>query len=849
MKSKSFNPLIASALLLCYACQPVENHLEQRVPTPTDGRTVIHYGEEGEERDKRAAWLEQLHGSAPEVDWRTLEYQTQMQRHKRWEATPTQRSLCNGQTIENAYLKGHWEERGSSNQAGSVFDTEYDPVADEIWLISAGGTLWRGASDGSQWAVVNQDFQFNPGLLKFLPRDGGRRLVAIIGRIPHYSDDEGQTWTAATGITHQDRWGTVYCPVVVEDAFHSIYVLAKPSYWADIKLYRSVDQGETYLPVGTFNTYETNRLRLCSPHHSDELWLAEKASDEKAKLYRTNPATGQLQLMNSTSSFNFSTVPANLIGWKDENGLSLYAYTTGQVLHRSTDNGNTWTSIGTLPATPWEVGLYMHPENPSVLFMGEVDCYRSLNGGQSWIKVNNWWEYYDDVAGKLHADMMHFKVFKKQNGQPFLLVSHHGGLTISYNNLQSMQNISLLDLNVSQYYSVRTDPLQPQYVYAGSQDQGFQIADQFDQPGAVAFDQVISGDYGHIVFSNNGQSLWTVYPGGWATFYEYPSSGSIQASFNLDSSEESVWLPPLMGSPFPNDKAAYMAGGNINGGSGSYIIRMEPQGGQVFTSQLNFNFSLESGGGQVSALATAVNDPDTWYAATTNGRFFHSVDQGSSWSQSINFLPEGHYLYGQAIYPYKNTPHKVLLAGSGYSNPPVYVSVNDGESFFAMSNGLPPTLVFELAGNADDSRIFAATEAGPFVYIAEQGEWMDLTAACAPVQTYWSVEFLEEQNIARFGTYGRGIWDFVLDEPNVTKPSPLPLSLKVFPNPAREELQLQAPSSGWRLQLLDKTGRMVYQESNIQDTWRWNCAHLPRGLYLLRLEKQGQVLVHKIVLM
>lgn len=848
MNSKPITPVIALALLILCACAPKESPVGQGRPLPTNGHTVIHFGEESVERDKKAAWLEQLHAAAPDKDWRALEYQTQMQRHKKFNNNNAQRSLCSGEMIENEFLKGHWVERGSSNQAGSVFDTEYDPLNDEIWLISAGGTLWRGASDGSQWAVVNQDFQFNPGLLKFIPRAGGRRLVAIIGRIPHYSDDDGQSWTAATGIVHQDRWGVVYCPVVVADDFHSIYVLAKPSYWADVKLYRSVDQGETYLPVGTFNTYETSRLRLCSPHHSDELWLAEKASDEKAKIYRANPATGQLQLMNGASNFSFSAVPANLIGWKDENGLSLYAYSSGHVLHRSTDNGNTWEFVGALPTAPWEVGVYMHPDNPSVLFMGEVDCYKSLNGGQSWIKVNNWWEYYDDVAGKLHADMMHFQVFKKQNGQSFLLVSHHGGLTISYNNLQSQQNISLQGLNVSQYYSVRTDPLQPQYVYAGSQDQGFQIASHFDQPGAVAFDQVISGDYGHIVFSNNGQSLWTVYPGGWATFYEYPSSGSIQASYNLESSEESVWLPPLMGSPFPNDKAAYMAGGNMHGGAGSYIIRLEPQGSQVISNQLDFNFSLESGGGQVSAIATAFHDPNIWYAATTNGRFFYSYDQGNSWSQSINFLPEGHYLYGQAIYPFQSTPHKVLLAGSGYSNPPVYVSVNNGESFFEMSSGLPPTLVFDLAGNADDSRIFAATEAGPFVYIAEQGEWMDLTAACAPVQTYWSVEFLEEENTARFGTYGRGIWDFVLEDPTSTRPV-FTHTVRVFPNPARETLHVQTTSGAWDLYLLDSAGKVVHQQSKLSSDWSWSCAHLPRGLYFLRLEKPGERQLHKVLLL
>ena len=81
-----------------------------------------------------------------------------------------------------------------------------------------------------------------------------------------------------------------------------------------------------------------------------------------------------------------------------------------------------------------------------------------------------------------------------------------------------------------------------------------------------------------------------------------------------------------------------------------------------------------------------------------------------------------------------------------------------------MNQGLPNTLVFELSGTLDDSIIFAATEIGPYGYLANQEEWFLLSGLSAPDQTYWSVDFVPEINTARFGTYGRGIWDFVLDE-------------------------------------------------------------------------------------
>ena len=84
-----------------------------------------------------------------------------------------------------------------------------------------------------------------------------------------------------------------------------------------------------------------------------------------------------------------------------------------------------------------------------------------------------------------------------------------------------------------------------------------------------------------------------------------------------------------------------------------------------------------------------------------------------------------------------------------------------------MNEGLPNTLVFELASTPDDAYFFAATEVGPYVYIAEEGVWEDLAGISAPDQTYWSVEYIPELNTARFGTYGRGIWDFIMDNESI----------------------------------------------------------------------------------
>ena len=68
------------------------------------------------------------------------------------------------------------------------------------------------------------------------------------------------------------------------------------------------------------------------------------------------------------------------------------------------------------------------------------------------------------------------------------------------------------------------------------------------------------------------------------------------------------------------------------------------------------------------------------------------------------------------------------------------------------------------SGTPDDLILFAATEVGPYAFSDNEGQWSLISGIHAPDQTYWSVDYIPEIRTARFGTYGRGIWDFVLED-------------------------------------------------------------------------------------
>ncbi|MEK7256709.1 MAG: hypothetical protein AAB316_18285, partial [Bacteroidota bacterium] len=136
---------------------------------------------------------------------------------------------------------------------------------------------------------------------------------------------------------------------------------------------------------------------------------------------------------------------------------------------------------------------------------------------------------------------------------------------------------------------------------------------------------------------------------------------------------------------------------------------------------------------------------------------------GTSWTQSPSFTgPPEFYVYGSCILPSALDEDVVWFSGSGYSNPPVYKSTDGGQTFTAMSNGLPGTLVQAIVANPEETAIYAATEVGPYVYIVADDEWHPMIGAATPIQRYYSVEYVSPGDILRFGTYGRGAWQFTI---------------------------------------------------------------------------------------
>ena len=729
------------------------------IPIPTD---IIERKKDRKLfKQNRKEWMENMHRSAPGIDWKKIDDKTRNQKYLS-KTLNRKNSLQSSHGLQSALLiPGEWYERGSNNQAGRIRTSFIDYDNEDIYCASSGGNIWRGNLDGSNWISLNDYYQIKGVhyLNRFSYADN-TRMIMINDKNCFRTDDDCYVIEGANGLESVQEWGWIFRAVQSKDNYGTIYLGAIEwdyEEWTYLPaIYSSIDGGESFSKI--IELTAENGFVVGDNHF--DLWISENIDDgpmilNDGNIYSLNASNNEVTFINN---FNPSGSGNNIIigGQTDDGQIFLHAR-VGSNLYSSLNGGLTWENKGELPTGTFTINSFECSRLESnKLAIGNVDGYKTSNGGQTWQLINHWWEYYSNPENELHADIPEFSyTINPETFEEVQFICTDGGIYLSYDHFQSVENISMSGLGVSQYYSTYTGRQSPYHVYAGSQDQGFQrhLSDGI-YDGILDFEQIISGDYGHIVSSDEGISLWTDYPG-FVMHYPDISNSTDMVSWDFQGSGY-LWLPPIMNDP-EQSNIVYIGGGGIE--SQNHMVKVTYGGSGMVAEDLDYTFESK-----ISAMAFSPIINEKWYVSTENGDFFYSSNSGQYFLQTLSFSgPESHYFYGSTILPSPLNDQRIYIGGSGYSNPGIYLSQDGGESFVAFDEGLPNTMVYELASLPDESIIFAATEVGPYAYSFDHGVWEDISDDDAPDQVYWSVEYIHEIQTVRFGTYGRGIWDFTFD--------------------------------------------------------------------------------------
>ena len=777
---------------------------------------------------RRDAYFDKIHSNSSNSDWRAIN-------EENFRVIGEERALKQQYRITETFLDGEilaeWRERGSNDIPGNIRICDYHPATDDVYVISDGGILWKGNLDGETWTPLNDNLKLNRQIIKVVDLPGGDvRIIAALGYALQYSDDNGETWTVSTGLSGANGRGSKL--VQLNDAENTLVYLYNKVSIVDgtsrNKIAYSTDDGASFTFVADLNTTNRNFASIDMAYGSSVAYVFDNNDD----IYQFEGT----ELTLITEDLDLDGTNRCMMQVNETGGeLTTYVLMDNTNLYKSTDDGATFDFVNALPTSPWNVGFEVSHDNPDALYYGEVNLYHSLDGGESFNLVSEWWAYYDDVANYIHADIMSIEPYKNEDGEEFTLVPNHGGIYVSYDNLENMSNISMQDLNSGQFYDVLTDLQDASIIYGGTQDQGFQRTLAGDTPEASSFEQVISGDYGEMQFTNDGETIWIQYPG--AMFQIYPDAATDgYPSYEFDIGGTDMpnvnWIVPTGAAPNTSDNFIYVGGGNLSGGSGSHLIKLSFTGGSISSSQFDFDFN-DASGASISAIETTSYNEDLIYVVTENGRFFHSENEGDSFTQTDDYIgPSGGWIYTADIYASRNTEELLFVGGSGYDGASVYMSVDGAESFVGLE-GLPNTMVHEMAMDPEEKYLFAATDAGPYAYSMETEEWHEIAGLSAPLQQYISVEYIPSEQIVRFATWGRGIWDFDIVDPSGIDETENENTFMIYPNPVMNEQITVTVANATQVRLFDLNGRVVLTEQLNVGSNLIDIRNLSTGAYVL----------------
>jgi len=690
---------------------------------------------------ERDAWIERMHRTGPGVDWRAIELANAEREMRRRNRMAQDSSLVP--------LGGPWKEVGSANLAGRMWCATIASDGSTIYSGSDLGGLWKGDLNGTSWTPLGDNLYGGAYDVVSIPGEtaGAPDVLLVRGANLYVTRDEGRTWEQPPGIVGVSSIRGI---ARFDDAAHTLLVLAQTTTLANAPaVFVSVDHGRTFT-----KRYQHNVSGNAS------FWVPRRGAGAVATIYLVVKG----QCLVSTNGGTTFTALANADAGATDNVLT-GSEAGSPTLYAALRNGSTWTlwrsdTAGASFVNAFTIGgfygtLCASSIAPNVVVWGDVEAHRSTNSGATFTSINSWGDYYGDPAHKLHADLFGFDVYPdpaNSAGEVWFFGSD-GGLYKSLDSGGTVQNLCLHGLGVSQYYSTLTSRTSPSLIQAGAQDQGYQRGTYVAPNGSgpsTPFNQLISGDYGHLTSSDGSHArVISTYPG----FVLISDGEAFPALSTVDfpAGSSHDWLPAVVADPL-DARIFYFCGNQL------WKYTRQANGTWLVTLQSTQDFA--TGGSYLTALAFAPGDPQRAYAVNDGGKIWYSTDHGVSWTLSSSSAPGQQYFYGNAISVHPTNPLEVAIGGSGYSTAGVVRSTNGGASFAPENQGLPQTLVYALAYATDGSGdLYAGHQTGALRWHRATGQWENITSLGSPITVYWSVEVVDGGGTARFGTYGRGIWD------------------------------------------------------------------------------------------
>jgi photosystem II stability/assembly factor-like uncharacterized protein len=689
--------------------------------------------------------------------------------------------------------------------SGRVTALAVDPTnSNTVYLGGAEGGVWKTTDGGQHWTPLTDDQASlaigslaidptNPSVIYAGTGEEDTAFDAYYGAGVLKSSDGGSTWTqipgpfsGATGSLSPYCGGATIGSLAVDPA-NSQVLLAGAAFFCGSSspsgIYRSTDGGATWTNVlpggfGSAALFDSAGLTayaaLSYGGNVNGIYKSTDGGKTWVKLAGGLPTSNVGKIALGLDSSSSNTVYAGIADDSDQSKTLLGVFKT-------VDGGATWTQLTSAPqyCSPasgthqcyFDNVVAVAPNNPNIVLLGGSEIisgngytgtiFLSLDGGMTWSDITN-----DSNGAGVHPDA-HAIAFSADGGTVY--VGTDGGASsapLGSSGVGAWSNLNN-NLALTQFYpGMSIIPVDPNYAFAGSQDNGTQ-----EYEGGLLWYYITCGDGAQTAY--NYSDLNTLYVG---CIYEPP---------NTDPYLLRLTASPASGKVVEN---------GINGGDPGWPIpplTMDPSSPSTLYFATNRVYQTTSAGDSwtpisddltrgsgsmlstVSSVAVAPSDTGTVYAGTNDGLLWVTNGAKTSATPVWTSIADGTPNRSVTAVAVDPADAQVVYAtfsgfsGFGDSLGHVFRSDNGGTSWNDISGTLPNVPVNDIVVDPDvansvyvgtDIGVFEGTNPGP------AWQWTPLGTGL-PNVVIMSLKMYRAGRILRAATYGRSVWDILLPPP------------------------------------------------------------------------------------
>ncbi|MBK8846537.1 MAG: T9SS type A sorting domain-containing protein [Bacteroidetes bacterium] len=416
---------------------------------------------------------------------------------------------------------------------------------------------------------------------------------------------------------------------------------------------------------------------------------------------------------NSGANFSFKSNSPAILGY-EENG----------------SNGDSSAQCG------YDLALAVHTTNPSIVMVGGINIWRSVDTGATWTLSAHWVQNATDT-NYVHADIHDLKFTDNDN---VLYACSDGGIFKSLNNGSTWFDISA-GLNISQYYSIDINQSNNNFVMAGAQDNGC----NYINVGANTNLHVKGADGMQVAIQPSNNNV---------IYYSWQEGGMFRSDSGGADALEHYISPPGSGNgafftPFIMDKqnesrlyAGYRKIFRTNNKGDSWAAITDSLSGKVSRLALSTNNN--------QLMLCVINSSSV--LRTTNAlaalpTFTAVTDTDIVWPIS------------NVVFSERNADQALLTMGGFNANKKVVYSNNGGVTWTPINTGLPNVPVNCAAFHpAYNNYLFVGTDVGVYMYdLNTGGPWVAYNNGL-PNVIVRDLKVYAATNTLVAGTFSRGLW-------------------------------------------------------------------------------------------